>query len=201
LTLRYQFFELIRLTIIFLALALTAPYSAKALEKECNIVHPSIDYKSKCGTRYTESISKALNKGDCFEVEVKADSKWNASGIRLDPKGKYDFQIIDEISPWMDAGIPATPTGWKMDSKEVKEIGFFMKMFLQATEKYRRVPDQHWFYLMGATSGTEYKEFPIGSGISGQVVADGEFCAFANDLSLMYWNNTGSLRLKVTRSD
>jgi hypothetical protein len=201
-TLRYQFLELIGLSVIFLTLVLIAPYSANAKEKKCtNVQHPTLDYENRCGARYTEFLARTLKKGECFEMEVKAASKWNASGIRLDPKGKYDFQVIDEISPWKDASIPATPTGWVMNSKEVQEMGILMKMFLGVTKNFRRVPNQQWFYLMGATSGINYKEFPIGFGISGPDVTDGEFCAFANDLSTMYWNNTGSLRLRVTRSD
>ena len=161
-------------------------------------VTPSPDYEAIGGDR---ELSKTLNKGECFEIEVKAASKWNASGVRLDSNGKYDFQVVDIISPLKDASIPSTPTGWDRNSEEVKNFDVLKKIFFGIFKYFRRAPDYEWFYLMGAVKGAEYKQFPIGSGISGQTVVDGEFCAFVNDLSSKYENNSGSLLLRVTRTE
>jgi hypothetical protein len=176
---------------------MSSSHSADTNEKKCTVI-PSPDYKAIGGSR---SLSKTLNKGEYFELKVRAESKWNASGILLDSNGKYDFQVVDTITPLKDASIPATPEGWIMDSEEVKSFDVFMKLFFAAAKFFRRAPNSEWFYLMGAVKGAEYKQFPIGSGISGQKVVDGEFCAFVNDLSSKYGNNTGSLLLKVTRTE
>ncbi len=175
----------------------TRHHSTDANKEQCTVI-PSPDYEAIGGSR---SLSKTLNKRECFELEVKADSIWNASGIRLDPNGKYDLQVIKEISPLIDKTIPSTPTGWKRDSEEVKSFNLIKKIFFWGAKYRRRAPDHEWFYLMGAVKGAEYKQFPIGNGVSGQTVVDGEFCAFVNDLYSTYKKNYGSLLLRVTRTE
>jgi hypothetical protein len=194
--LRYQLFKITRLTFA-LAIILIVPHFANANDDDCEEVQPN--YKENCGARYEEFLSKTLAPGKCFKMEVKSASKWNASGIRLDSKGKYDFEVV-KVSSWKDATIPATPEGWKRDSDQVKNFGVFKQLYFAVTKFFRRAPKQEWFVLMGATAGADYKHFKIGKKLPGQNVVDGEFCAFANDLGGAYGNNTGSLELLVKRT-
>jgi hypothetical protein len=241
--LRNLFFEITKLTII-LSLVLIAPYSVHAdnknttnPENKCTVI-PSPDYQSNCGARYEKFLSKTLEKGECFEMEVMTASKWNASGVLLGP-GNYKVKVVKTIFPLMDATICATPTGWIEDQeitpdncpsyKEENHKGTFnelsdkfFKFYFKLVEPFRRAPDQDWFYLMGAVAGNTYNQFPIVSGDSFSIPPEkkiassensgfigpgdsdkkdntGEFCAFVNDLSSKYGNNTGSLLLRVTR--
>lgn len=53
--------------------------------------------------------------------------------------------------------------------------------------------------LVGCVRGGRDWMFEIGNGATVEMAEDGELAAFANDARLMYWNNHGSLDVKVER--
>ncbi len=135
-----------------------------------------------------------LAEDEYVTVKIRAESYWNASGLLLKKGATYNFKVIEE-SDWKDAGKAATAEGW-VDP----EPGL-----LAVARSLARAPDQKYFYLMGALRGACYDGlicehlFPIGSETEFTAPADGEFCSFANDNPFMYWNNKGSITLKIRR--
>ncbi len=127
-------------------------------------------------------------------VKIRAESYWNASGLVLEKGATYNFEMIEE-SDWKDAGKDATAEGWVVPATG----------FLAAARSLARAPDRKYFYLMGVLRGGCYdgltceQLFPIGKESKFTAPADGEFCSFANDIPLMYWNNEGSITLKISR--
>ncbi len=159
-----------------------------------------VAYDRDCGTADWDETFR-LVKAASVTVKIKAESYWNASGLILEKGATYEFEV-NEGSTWKDASEDATAEGWKATG------------FLLAMHSLARAPDKEYFYLMGAIRGACYdgliceEQFPIGDpkirdpiGEKAQFTApaDGEFCSFANDIPFMYWNNTGSIILTISR--
>lgn len=165
--------------------------------QSCELLKPK--YEDACGSLKLTSLQKFKEVGDCFEMEVRAASTWNASGLRFIPNEKYEIEVLGENPTWKDGDIDdVSPTGWTNNHRELEGKNL-LKFFLPLVEPLRRDSKNDWFYLMGATASVEYRQFPIGTGISYAPKVEGEFCAFANDLYWMYGNNEGSLNIRVTR--
>jgi len=59
----------------------------------------------------------------------------------------------------------------------------------------------HWFTLIGTIGKSEKAAFIIGCSLKYfQPVENGRLYCFANDLSFMYWNNSGTVTVRVTRA-
>ncbi len=150
-----------------------------------------IAYDRDCGTLDWDETFH-LPQGREVELEIRAESYWNASGLILEKGATYNFEVNEE-STWKDASKDATAVGWKATG------------FLLAMRSLARAPDQKYFYFMGALRGACYdgltceEQFPIGKKAQFTAPADGEFCSFANDIPFMYWNNSGSLIIEITR--
>ncbi len=152
-----------------------------------------VAYGRDCSTADWDETFR-LVKAASVTVKINAESYWNASGLILEKGATYNFEVIEE-SDWKDAGKDATAEG-----RIVPVTGF-----LAAMRSLARAPDQEYFYFMGALRGACYdgltceKQFPIGKETKFTAPADGEFCSFANDIPFMYWNNSGSIILEITR--
>lgn len=160
----------------------------------------------RCGEQPSGMLRSLESLGGCFEIEVQAASRWNASGVRLEKGGEYAFEVIsgaDGKSPplWYDATLPATAEGWTKDAYDTVAKSPIFSAFVDATRWLRRAPKSEWFYLMGMVAEVGERSFPIGAKATAKMETGGEFCAFANDLPWKYDNNKGSLRLRVTRAD
>lgn len=76
-------------------------------------------------------------------------------------------------------------------------------ILVKSVDWLRRKPESELFALIGVVRGELYDaEFDISKlKETFSPAKDAEFCAYANDLSFMYGNNSGSLSLKITRGD
>ncbi len=161
----------------------------------CPVIEPN--YGRICGTTDPRLLRHIDEIGGCFDISVNAASKWNASGIRLAGGQTYAFKVLDKEQKWLDQDTEADANGWT-DQAEA-ELTWWMRDFFALLEPLRRAPDSDWFYLMGMVAEVGEDIFPIGMEASWPVENTGEFCAFANDLPFMYGNNSGKIKIRVTR--
>ena len=174
------------------------PVATQENANECLLIQP--DHDRICGSLNPELLRYVHEIGGCFNVWVKAASKWNATGVRLQTGRTYDFEVV-EHKGWADASLKATALGWTSEAKtEVDNAGWLTRTFITLMRPLRRAPNQEWFYLMGMVAEVGDHAFPIGDASSLRVESSGEFCAFANDLPWKYGNNHGALKLRVSES-
>jgi hypothetical protein len=130
-----------------------------------------------------------LRVGESSVVPVDSKKYWNDSGIILERDGRYQF-ASDPAQQWLDWSNPANANGYKSNS-----------LLLKLSEWFRRVPSADWFTLIGAIGMSERAAFIIGCSLKDfQPVENGRLYCFANDLSFMYWNNSGTVTVRVTRA-
>lgn len=163
------------------------------------------DYERECGRDIDLVIHRLQNPGDCVSISIHADSYWNASRVILEKDTSYRFEVstVPE-SPLADKGQPATPEGWL---KRSDELGAISRAVVLLSQPFVRAKGRPLFYLMGSLHGTCKdalgcaETFAIGNGADSSWTspANGEFCAFLNDVPFMYGNNTGKLQLTVRR--
>ncbi len=118
-------------------------------------------------------------------VCVTARERWNDTGIEVLRGEEYSLQAD---GTWSDASIEKNADGYSSSNS-----------LFQVTEGFRRIPSAAWFALIG-TVGRDLRDAAC-IGVSGRLQAtrDGNLFCFANDLPFMYWNNSGSIRVTVTR--
>lgn len=165
-----------------LAIALSSLFAGSVLSQ----THDSSQRRSPQLLQVEESVS----------VEIHSACQWNRTGIMLEAGAHYQFQV-SACDTWKDASIVCSASGWT--SKDVRPI---LRPLVMAAEKKRRMPSANWFELIGVQDGASCKMFRIGcrgAGWTYSPTKNGEFVAFANDLTSKYGNNSGSLRLTVTR--
>ena len=131
----------------------------------------------------------------------------------MDKKGTYTF-ATDQSAVWLDAEIETNAEGWipvpiidgnsedQMGKPEVeRDLG--TRAFISLLSPFKRIPKSRWFELIGVISNQECNNtltmFPIGLKRDYSPVYDSQFCAFANDHSWFYSNNSGELELIITR--
>jgi len=121
-------------------------------------------------------------------VCVEADKVWNDSGIDVLPNETYNF-VVPQSESWIDYDIPRSADGYASTP--------LIKMW----ESFRRVPDESWFKLIGTIGRSVKPPIVIGSQLTGFSPSfPGRLYCFANDLLWMYWNNKGSINVRVTRT-
>jgi hypothetical protein len=130
--------------------------------------------------------SASLRVGEAATAPVLARPRWNFTGVRLVRGGEY---LITGEGTWKDAGYEHGPDG-----------GTSPNLYMKMWEWLRRMRHENWFELICAVDSRKSTAFPVGS--SRQIVApaDGELTCFANDVWLMYWNNSGEIRITVKRT-
>ncbi len=126
-----------------------------------------------------------LKKGESAYTTVLARKPWNHSGIELQKGNQYKLEVSGD-QHWKDWHVEAGPDGFEK---------WYMKMF----EPLRRVSHANWFALIGALGRSKENCFVIGRSISLAPILAGELVCFANDVRGFYFNNSGSIELKVTR--
>lgn len=140
--------------------------------------------------------SHALQIGESVSIEIFSVCPWNRTGVVLEAGAHYQFQVL-ACDTWKDASIVCSADGW--NRKDIRPI---LRPLVKVAEKKRRMPNANWFELIGAQDEASCPMFRIGcrgAGWTYSPTKDGKFVAFANDLESKYSNNTGSLRLTVTR--
>ena len=130
---------------------------------------------------------KHLAPGESQVFTVRATNPWNTSGIELEAGRTYDIKVVS-VSGWKDAWIATDPAG-------------FESRFLTKFEFLRRYKPSPWLQLLGSVGRDDRTVFPIGWGTEITPETSGELHAFANDAVGFYWNNSGELRVEITRPD
>jgi hypothetical protein len=126
-----------------------------------------------------------LQTGESITVTVQASKKWNETGIRLIAGQEYEFKATGE---WVDLIYHSDAEGYASPN-------WYMRM----SERWRRVRKDNWFALIGALDYDPSSFFKIGTSCMKVMERSGTLTCFANDVSIMYWNNKGSIQLTVTR--
>lgn len=117
---------------------------------------------------------------------ILATRKWNCTGVSLDAEGIYSLSPTD-VEGWKDGWIESTPEGHNAT-------------FLLPFRWLRRYREALWLALVGTIDRDLKTCFDLGSGLDKFTPSvSGELCCFANDAPFTYWNNSGSLRLEITR--
>jgi len=130
-----------------------------------------------------------LDVGGTDELIVFGKKKWNMSGLSVVKGQRYAF-TTSNVKDWRDASVKSTPEGQI-------EVPLMLKSGL--VRRFRRFQGAEWYALVGCVQGRRDWMFKIGKGVTIEIEEDGELAAFANDASLIYWNNHGSLRLGIKR--
>jgi uncharacterized protein (DUF2235 family) len=126
-----------------------------------------------------------LKPGDTARVGVFARAKWNNTTIEVRKGETYRFEAT---GTWYDASIPSGPSGYMSPS-----FGF------RLVERLRRRPHDNWFALIGAVGQDRSAAFLVGAASETTIFNDGVLYCYANDLPFLYGNNSGTLKLQVTR--
>jgi len=126
-----------------------------------------------------------LEVGQTSVVGVHSSLKWEDTTLRFSKGETYRFQATGH---WYDANIPSGPGGYETP-------GLLLRLF----EPLRRFPKANWFGLIGSIDRRPSATFFIGETSERNITEDGVLHCFANDLACMYWNNSGWIKLTVTR--
>jgi hypothetical protein len=127
-----------------------------------------------------------LKVGEFVEATIEAKKKWNYTGIEL--VGGHEY-VLTAAGQWTDGGTVCGADGYASPNQ-----------MLTATEWLRRSPRSRWFALIGALDANKHTQFEIGTARSMIMPASGILTCFANDVTWMYWNNSGSVHLSVIRT-
>lgn len=118
---------------------------------------------------------------------VPADNPWFQVPIIILPGRRYWFQATGH---WQDASIVCDANGH--DEPKLRPFKWLMRY---------RGEGVIWFTLIGAIDKNPLTYFAIGDGKrlkDGWVASvSGRLFCFANDARLMYWNNSGCIRLEI----
>ncbi|PWU08416.1 MAG: hypothetical protein C5B47_04705 [Verrucomicrobia bacterium] len=142
--------------------------------------------------RCNESKARPFRVQESTTVLVPACSKWVPTGIIVRQGECYS---VESLPPdrWYDLIVAASATGYR--SKTCIQRHF---------EPRRRVPSAPWFALCGSvtTSGRPFALNVLSTENSKEMNCtsdNGQLGVFANDIPDAYWNNWGSLRVRITR--
>ena len=129
-----------------------------------------------------------LDVGESASRTILARSVWNRTGILMEEGARYHLRVA-ATDTWRDADIVTTADGYSSPN-----------LLLRLAEWMRRSPRDQWFALMGALDAKNSTRFHIGTDASVRVLRSGELTCYANDVIAMYRNNSGSVRLEVTKT-
>jgi len=146
---------------------------------------------------------------DNVQVQVDSSILWNPTGINIPCDETSYYSIVPEPSgqEWTDWYIACGPEGYE-------------KWYLRPFEGLRRIPEANWLELV-CCAGEDLDEcVTVGDGVTqaqftcssssssaavykiisslGIVATYVEMKCFANDMENMYWNNKGSITVRVT---
>jgi uncharacterized protein (DUF2235 family) len=140
--------------------------------------------------------STHLEVGDRFSVEIASKVKWNITPLAVRAGTKYRFEAS---GTWHDASIVSGPAGYASP-----------RLLFRGLEWLRRVPKANWFSLICVVDQDMSTAFAMRTKdcearvnrkiiVERTITKDGFLNCFANDLPFMYWNNSGAVKLTVTR--
>src|ERR1035437_3417328 len=126
-----------------------------------------------------------LLPGESYRVRIPANKKWANTEIEFSAGETYELKAEGK---WRDLFTKCGAGGY------TSGLPWMVTM-----EKKRRVPEAHWFELIGAIDNDSATYFRIGAGREFTPDRAGRLYCFANDLWSMYWNNCGGVWLNVER--
>lgn len=126
--------------------------------------------------------------GQTAYVSVFADKLWNDSGINVVSGQAFTFTVpAGEI--WID---------WKT---QCGADGYESNRFSRQWERFRRVPNASWFQLICTIGRSLSSPIVVGSRLLNVFPpVPGRLYLFANDIPWMYWNNSGMIAVRITRT-
>jgi len=118
-------------------------------------------------------------------IEVQANQLYQPTGITV---SKGETYAITAEGEWQDADFhPSDANGFN---------GFTAPMFFGMLLK--SMPSQHYMKLCGKIGS---RKFPIGTSTIVTVKRTGELLLFPNDAKGFFDNNSGTMKVKITRID
>jgi hypothetical protein len=128
-----------------------------------------------------------LGPGEQRTVRVPARPKWTRTGILVENGVRY---LVATEGEWLDWRTPSGGRGYASPTR-----------LFRLVERWRRHPTEKWFALIGTVDRRRDTQFLLGGAPDFVAPASGELVCYANDLSVMRWNNSGAVRLTVVRPD
>lgn len=178
-------------------------YRPKSLENVTHeIIYPDKVHKEFTGISEHKHMMlqdfRMPDMNDGIETYVFSYKKYNRTRILFEKDCAYKIKVIGP-DRWNDGGIKDLDgKGWTRDSVELG----LSEIAIAAMEPFKRVTGDNarWFTLCGTIGEDDTHAFVIGNSLSEYIApVSGEFCAFANDLNGYYGNNTGKLKIKITK--
>jgi hypothetical protein len=158
-----------------------------------------------------EAIGNTQQQLDYQVVEICACRNWNRSGIKVEKGQQYLFGVVEQTEPWIDGDVESTPEdGWTS--------GFY-NLIGQIVSFLKRSNKANWYALIGTIEENDEDSFAVfrkglnsteAAPRSGEVskssdwpavmmTKPGELYFYANDMNGRYFNNKGTLQLRITR--
>jgi hypothetical protein len=140
-----------------------------------------------CQKRVVASANSVhLRLNESRTAVVPAGAYWTGTGVIGFKDETYSFHVLSP-DRWWDFYYPTSSRGYNS-----------LPLFQARLEHKRRVPSAPWFALCGAV-GPSGAAFQIETEKNKTMPETGEIGLFPNDVQCAYWNNWGSLRVRVTR--
>ncbi len=125
-----------------------------------------------------------MKVGASATATIQAREYWNDTGIDLTAGEEYRLAATGR---WKEAWMECGPEGYQ-------------RLWLRPVGWMRRMPGEPWMALVGSIGGEPTRMFRIGAELVIRARYSGRLFCFANDVGVMYWNNSGSVELTVTRT-
>lgn len=124
-----------------------------------------------------------LKLNESIPIEIIAKCKWNPTEIEISAQEEYKFEASGS---WSDLMVKTDADGY---------TNGYMRLF----NNLKRAKQYPWFALVGVLNQSNNEYFLIGKNNKIAFEQSGKLYCFANDVNGFYWNNFGSISLKVTR--
>ncbi|MEW8403316.1 MAG: DUF2235 domain-containing protein [Candidatus Thiodiazotropha taylori] len=137
-----------------------------------------------------------LHVGESHQCMVSAKLLYNWTGVKVNKNGTYVCEVID-VNGWKDGDVECGPDGWQSN-----ELPWYQEGIVELAERLRREPDANWFALIAALGDEDDCLIYIGDQKAPfQPSKSADLYLFANDMRSKYGNNSGFLRVKITRTE
>ena len=123
--------------------------------------------------------------GDARTMKIASRRRWNRTGVHVQPGQSFHLTASGRWKDLFDLSDPGGHDG--------------SKWVYRLADSWRRAPHLPWFSLVGALDRDTSSFFAIGLESTWSAPRAGEITCFANDVNLMYWNNRGSVTLRIER--
>jgi hypothetical protein len=137
---------------------------------------------------HQHDVSSTMRVGQTAYVPVYAAKRWNDSCVDVVSGQVFSFTVPNG-EEWID---------WQ---QACGADGYSSSYFTRSWETFRRVPKANWLQLIGTIGRSTKSPVIIGSKLLTFLPPfPGRLYLFANDVPWMYWNNTGMIAVRITRT-